>query len=111
MGLSRDQLHEIGDTKLRKYDEWIEENPDKLSIRQLKEAVEWWRNEIKEDYNRLEEIPKNYDATYLAGFNNITLTSILFGIVERYYIKKLENIIANKVKNKNSNKTGKKATL
>ena len=111
MGFSREQLHEIGDSKLKKYDKWITENPDKLSIKQLKETVEWWRKEIREDHLRLEEIPESETATFMAGVNNITVTSMLFGIVEGYYIKKLENVIANRVQNKNSNKTGKKVTL
>ena len=111
MGFSREQLHEIGDSKLKKYDKWITENPDKLSIKQLKETVEWWRKEIREDHHRLEEIPESETATFMAGVNNITVTSMLFGIVEGYYIKKLENVIANRVQNKNSNTTGKKATL
>jgi len=111
MGFSREQLHEIGDSKLKKYDKWITENPDKLSIKQLKETVEWWRKEIREDHHRLEEIPESETATFMAGVNNITVTSMLFGIVEGYYIKKLENVIANRVQNKNSNKTGKKVTL
>ena len=111
MRFSREQLHEIGDSKLQKYDEWIEKNPDKLSVKQLKEAVYWWRNEIREDHLRLEAIPRNEYATFMAGVNNITVTSMLFGIVEGYYIKKLENVIANRVQNKNSNTTGKKATL
>jgi len=111
MGFSREQLHEIGDSKLKKYDKWITENPDKLSIKQLKETVEWWRKEIREDHLRLEEIPESETATFMAGVNNITVTSMLFGIVEGYYIKKLENVIANRVQNKNSNTTGKKATL
>ena len=111
MGFSREQLHEIGDSKLKKYDKWITENPDKLSIKQLKETVEWWRKEIREDHLRLEEIPESETATFMAGVNNITVTSMLFGIVEGYYIKKLENVIANRVQNKNSNRTGKKVTL
>ena len=111
MGFSREQLHEIGDSKLKKYDKWITENPDKLSIKQLKETVEWWRKEIREDHLRLEEIPESETATFMAGVNNITVTSMLFGIVEGYYIKKLENVIANRVQNKNSNTTGKKVTL
>ena len=111
MGFSREQLHEIGDSKLKKYDEWIAENPEKLSIKQLKEAVDWWHNEIKEDHHRLEEIPNNEYATFMAGVNNITVTSMLFGIVEGYYIKKLEKVLDDKVQNKNSNKTGKKVTL
>ena len=111
MRFSREQLHEIGESKLRKYDEWIEKNPDKLSVKQLKEAVKWWHNEIKEDHLRLEEIPRNEYATFMAGVNNITVTSMLFGIVEGYYIKKLENVIANRVQNKNSNTTGKNVTL
>ena len=111
MGLSREQLHEIGDSKLKKYDEWIAKNPEKLSIKQLKAAVDWWRNEIKEDHIRLEEIPRNEYATFMAGVNNITVTSMLYGIVEGYYINKLENVLSHKGQNKNSNTTGKKATL
>jgi len=97
MVISRGEFHEIGESKLKKYDKWIAENPERLSRDQLKEAVEWWKNEIKEDYNRLEQVPKNYDATYLAGFNNITLTSMLFGIIEGYYIRKLEKELDKKI--------------
>lgn len=100
MRITRDQLHEIGKIKLKKYDEWITKNPDKLSRKKLKEAVEWWRNEINEDYSRLEGIPEEDSVTYIAGFNNITVTSMLFGIVGGYYIKKLEKQLAKSLSKK-----------
>ena len=94
MTFTREQLHEIGKAKLEKYDDWKAKDPEKLSLKKLKEAVEWWRNEIKEDYKRLDQIPKEELVTYVAGFNNLTVTGLLFSLVEGHYIKKLENEIS-----------------
>lgn len=88
---------EISFQTIKKYDEWIAKNPEKPSIKKLKEAVEWRPNEIMEDYHHLEEIPNDDNVTNLAGFNNITVTSMLFGIVEGYYIKKLESQLENQL--------------
>lgn len=90
--ISRNELHEIGSSRLKQYDTWLENNPERLSIKRLKETVDWWNNQLKEDFLRLEQITD--DVTYIAGFNNVTQCSILLGAVERYYIKKLESELA-----------------
>jgi len=111
MSISREQFHEIGESKLRKYEKWIAENPEKLTREQLKDAVEWWRNELNEDHLRLEKISEDHPVTFTAGLSNIAVTSMLYGIVEFYYIKKLEGDLARKRKTRNSNRIGKKAYL
>ncbi|PIW35835.1 MAG: hypothetical protein COW26_02305 [Nitrosopumilales archaeon CG15_BIG_FIL_POST_REV_8_21_14_020_33_23] len=96
--ISKNELHEIGHSRLKHYDTWLENNPEKLSLQRLKEAINWWDNQLKEDFLRLDQITD--DVTYIAGFSNVTQCCILLGTVERYYIKKLESELA-KAKKKN----------
>jgi len=91
LAITSEQFHEIGKNKIQKYDEWVASDPEKLSIKKLKEAVDYWRNEMKEDFHRYEAITQNDNLTHIPGVSNILVSSILYGLVERYYIKKLED--------------------